>query len=404
MASETTRSSHRFPAFLALALGLGCAAAIAACGGSGSSLPSGNPPQQSPTPATSTSPAASGTPVAFLSLPAGFHATYVSKNVPGARFMAVAPNGDLLVSETQAGAVVIIPPGSSPDAQPRTFVSGLTLPHGLVFSGSTLYVATWSGVLRYAYPSTTATTLFSNMPQGGDHNYRSLAVAGDGSVYVSSGSDCNICNESDARFATVLHYANGDATGSIYASGLRNASGLAFDNQGRLWAVVNQRDDIGPSQAVTDNLPPDELDQVPAGGNFGWPRCYPDPNAADRLPNPEYASANCSGQVPAALDFQAHSAPLGIVFYYASQFPAQYRGGAFVAFHGSWDRSVATGDKVVYVTFSAGRPVSYQDFITGWLQSGNYVGRPVGLALAADGSLYVGDDRLGAIYRISYGP
>lgn len=346
--------------------------------------------------------AAGGEIVPYLSAPSGFRVTYVSKHVPGARFMAFAPNGDLVVTETGAGNIVVIPAGSSPDAVPASFVSGLALPHGVAFFGRKLYVAVWSGVMRYDYPSRTPTTLFSNMPEGGDHNSRSLAIAGDGSVFVSSGSSCNVCDESDPRFATVLHYGVGDAVGTVYASGLRNASGLAFDARGRLWAVVNQRDSIGPTQAVTDNLPPDELDLLRFAGNFGWPQCYPDPAGADRLPNPEYPGANCSGRTPAALNFQAHSAPLGIAFYNANQFPARYRGNAFVAFHGSWNRRVPTGDKVVRVTFSGGVPTGYQDFVTGWLQGGHYQGRPVGVAVGPDGALYISDDKQGYIYRVSY--
>jgi glucose/arabinose dehydrogenase len=318
--------------------------------------------------------------------------------------MAFAPNGDLIVSETSSGNVIVIKPGSSPDATPATFVSGLPLPHGLTFFKSQLYVATWAGVVRYNYPAKTPTTLFSNMPEGGDHNRRALAIAGDGSIFVSSGSDCNVCDESDPRFATVLHYGVSDRTGVVYASGLRNASGLAFDASGKLWAAVNQRDNIGPTQAVTDSLPPDELDLVGPSKNFGWPQCYPNPAAPNRLPNPEYPGVNCFGQAPAALNFQAHSAPLGIVFYNATKFPVAYRGNAFVAFHGSWNRSVPTGDKVVRVTFSAGKPTGYQDFVTGWLRSGTYGGRPVGLAVGPDGALYVSDDQLGYVYRVSYGP
>ncbi len=337
-----------------------------------------------------------------LAVPAGFTIAQVSTHVPGARFLAFAPNGDLLVSETNAGAVVVIPHGSSGDARPSVFASGLSYPHGLAFYKGKLYVATWSGIIEYAYPSRQAVTLSSDMPQGGDHNRRALAVAGDGSLYVSSGSDCNVSAESDARFATVLRYAPGGGSGSIFASGLRNASGLAFDASGRLWAVVNQRDNIGPTQAVTDNLPPDELDLVSAGEKFGWPQCYPDPSAPRRLPNPEYARASCTGETPAALDFQAHSAPLGIAFYYGNQFPAAFKGDAFVAFHGSWNRSDPTGDKVVLVKFSGGRPTGYSDFVTGWLRDGSFDGRPVGVAVAPDGSLYISDDQRGAIYRVSY--
>jgi glucose/arabinose dehydrogenase len=378
-------------------------AGCAGSGGSGIAAATPNPPIASlgsPSP----TPSGSGNVVPFLSAPSGFRVTYVSKHVPGARFMAFAPNGDLVVSETSPGNIVVIAPGSSPDALPASFASALALPHGIAFLGSKLYVATWSGVMRYDYPSKTPTTLFSNMPEGGDHNSRSLAIAGDGSIFVSSGSTCNLCAESDSRFATVLHYGVGDTIGTIYSSGLRNASGLAFDASGTLWAVVNQRDNIGPTQSVTDNLPPDELDRLAQSANFGWPQCYPDPAAADRLPNPEYPSANCAGQTPAALDFQAHSAPLGIAFYNAAQFPALYRGNAFVAFHGSWNRSSPTGDKVVRVTFAGGAPTGYQDFVTGWLQGGSYHGRPVGVAVAPDGSLYISDDQQGYIYRVSYGP
>jgi len=340
----------------------------------------------------------------FLSAPPGFTVTYVSKRVPGARFMAFAPNGDLLVSETYRGTVVVIPHGMALDATPQVFASGLSLPHGLAFYHGKLFVATWSGVVEYTYPSNMPTTLFSNMPQGGDHNRRALAIAQDGAIYVSSGSDCNICDESDARYATVLRYAPGDSTGTIYASGLRNASGLAFDAGGRLWAVVNQRDNIGPTQAVTDNLPPDEFDLVNSGDHFGWPQCYPNPAAANRLPNPEYPNASCGGDTPTALNFRAHSAPLGIAFYSGTQFPATYKGDAFVAFHGSWNRSVPTGAEVVLVKFSGGRPTGYSDFVTGWLRNGQYIGRPVGIAVAPDGSLYISDDQLGYIYRVSYHP
>jgi len=318
--------------------------------------------------------------------------------------MAFAPNGDLVVTEPDSGNIVVIPPGLSPDAQPSVFASGLSIPHGVAFFGGKLYVATWSGVVRYDYPANSPTTLFSNMPQSGDHNRRALAIAGDGSIFVSSGSNCNICDESDSRFATVLRYGVGDTVGTVFAHGLRNVSGLTFDASGRLWATVNQRDNIGPTQATTDNLPPDELDLVSSNGSFGWPQCYPNPSAANRLPNPEYPSANCSGETPAALNFQAHSAPLGIVFYTGSQFPAAHQGNAFVAFHGSWNRTVPTGDKVVEVSFSGGAPTGYSDFITGWLQGGTYHGRPVGLAVGPDGSLYISDDSLGYVYRVTYAP
>src|ERR1700737_2531798 len=187
-----------------------------------------------PTPASSLSPLPSGAPVSFLSAPSARHVSYSRRRVPVGRFMAFAPNGDLVVSETDSGNVVVIPPGLSPDAQPAIFASGLSIPHGVAFFGGRLYIATWSGVVRYDYPANTPTTVFSNMPQGSDHNRRALAIASDGSIFVSSGSDCNACERSVTRFATVLHYGVGDSVGTVYAHGLRNASGLAFDASGRL--------------------------------------------------------------------------------------------------------------------------------------------------------------------------
>ena len=319
--------------------------------------------------------------------------------------MAFAPNGDLVIAQTAAGSLAVIHPATAADAAPETFDTGLTLPHGVVFVKNRLYVATWPGVQSYEYPQRRATTLFDNMPEGGVHNRRALAVAGDGTIYVSSGSTCNVCEERDDRFATILRYDRGDTRGTIYARGLRNASGLAFDPSGRLWAVVNQRDNIGPTQAVTDDLPPDELDLIQQGQDYGWPQCYPDPGAHRRLPNPEHPRADCSNTRAATFDIPPHSAPLGIVFYNAHEFPKTYQGGAFIALHGSWNRSTPAGDKVVFVSFARGKPVAMHDFITGWIgQDGTYRNRPVGLAISPDGALYISDDLQGYIYRVTYAP
>jgi glucose/arabinose dehydrogenase len=185
---------------------------------------------------------------------------------------------------------------------------------------------------------------------------------------------------------------------------LRNAEGLAFDGTGKLWATVDQRDNIGPTQAVTDDLPPDELVQVAPGDDFGWPSCYPDPHQPKRDPNPEYPGADCSHFKAAALNFRPHTTPLGIAFYDKKMFPTTYRGGAFVALHGSWDRTVPVGYKVVYVTFAHGRPAKYENFITGWLVNGHSTGKPAGVTVGKDGSLYVSDDMGGNVYRVTYGP
>jgi glucose/arabinose dehydrogenase len=334
-----------------------------------------------------------------LNVPPGFSIDTVSTKISGARFLAVAPNGDVLVSEIQAGRVVAIRPGQPVDAAPIVVARGLPLPNGLAFRGNDLYIAAWTGVFvirDYSHGSGSPEVLFSDMPRNGGHNARALALASDGSIFVSSGSDCNVCEESDPRLATILHYAADGRASSIYARGLRNASGLAFDGLGRLWTVVNQRDNLTPSHT---DLPPEELDLVQEGGDYGWPACYPIGDR--RLPNPEFPGASCSAALPTTMNMQAHSAPLQAVFYGGSSFPARYRGALFVAFHGSWNRDPPTGYKVVAVRFADGKPTAIEDFVTGWLTGSRAVGRPVGVAVAADGSLYISDDT-GYLFRVTY--
>jgi glucose/arabinose dehydrogenase len=333
-----------------------------------------------------------------LNVPNGFTVEVVSDSVHGARFLAAAPNGDILVSEIGRGQVVAVHPGSRPGTQPTVVARGLERPNGLAFHGNDLYIATWSGVVVIPdYPKGGPRVLFNDMPRNGGHNARALAVASDGTVYISSGSDCNVCAENDPRLATILRYTADGREGRIHASGLRNASGLALDRLGRLWAVVNQRDNLAPDHT---NLPPEELNLVQEGGNYGWPSCYPDGNR--RLPNPEFPGASCAGMLPTTFNFQAHSAPLQALFYEGAQFPSRYRGALFVAFHGSWNRQPPTGYKVVAVTFADGKPTGMEDFVTGWLVGNSrVVGRPVGLAVAADGSLYISDDT-GYLFHVEY--
>jgi glucose/arabinose dehydrogenase len=332
-----------------------------------------------------------------LTVPSGFRAEIFARRLSGPRFMAVAPNGDLLIAQTNRGDVVRLRGAAS---TPVLVASGLDKPHGLAFDGSTLYIAVWDGVVKLTYPGGSPARVVGGIPENGDHNHRSLAIASDHSLFVGVGSSCNVCDDA-LPLASIVHITGGVARS--YATGLRNASGLAFDGSGQLWAVVNQRDEIGPTQRVTDDLPPDELDLVTEGADFGWPQCYPDPHASKRDANPEYPHADCTRTKAAAMNFQAHSAPLGFLFYDGKQFPQTYRGGAFVAFHGSWNRSTPTGAKVVFVTFAHGLPTGYTDFVTGWLVNGQYTGRPAGLAVDESGVLYISDDQGGMIYRITYG-
>jgi glucose/arabinose dehydrogenase len=281
----------------------------------------------------------------------------------------------------------------------KTVLSGLPDPSGIAFRGDTLYFTVETAVMRLDPGAKTPVTLVSTLPGDGFHTTRTLIFGPDNLMYVAVGSTCNVCDDAPQR-ATVTRY-NLDGSGEhVFATGLRNSVGLAFNPATReLWANNNDRDVIGPNQATTDNLPPERLNILKDGKWYGWPQCY-----LPGKPNPEYPDADCSGVEPPALTVQAHSAPLGLVFYTGTMFPAGYRGDAFMTYHGSWNRAVPTGAKVVRVRIENDRPVAVEDFVTGWqLTDGSRWGRPVAAIVAPDGALLVSDDAGGRIWRVTYG-
>jgi hypothetical protein len=266
----------------------------------------------------------------------------------------------------------------------------LGYPFGLAFRGDTMYFAEQTAVERLDPGATTPVTLVANLPAGG-HVSRTIAFGPDNRLYVAVGSSCNVCDDPPPRSA-VTSYALDGSNPHTFATGLRNSVGLAFHpTTGELWANNNDRDGLG------DDIPPEHLNILRDGRWYGYPQCY-----LPGQPNPEYAGADCSGVEPPALTFQAHSAPLGLVFYSGAMFPAGYQGEAFMTYHGSWDRSVPTGAKVVRVHVQNGQPTAIDDFVTGWqLADGSRWGRPVGLLVMPDGALLVSDDLGGRIWRVS---
>ncbi len=346
--------------------------------------------------------------LARLKAPPGFHISVFAENVDGARMMVFSPGGVLMVSESGEGKVVALPDPKHVGKAERTVtvLDGLNEPHGLAFYEGKLYVAENVKVRRYDWDEANLRASdpksLADLPAGGGHSTRTLLFHG-GKMYVSAGSSCNVCIEKDPRRAAVMEF-NPDGKGQkIFAKGLRNAVGLAVNPKtDTVWATVNGRDWLG------DDLPPEVIvDLGQHGGDFGWPYCY-----GDRVPDPNFTTPGddrCKNVARPKVQMQAHSAPLGLAFYEGSTFPAEYRNNLFVAFHGSWNRSVPTGYKVVRVKLDdKGQPQgSAEDFITGWLapgetKKGRWMGRPVGIAFGGDGTMYLSDDAGGVIYRVTY--
>jgi glucose/arabinose dehydrogenase len=330
-----------------------------------------------------------------LRVPAGFKVDVFAANLQGVRFMTLGPGNAVYASQPGSGAIVKLTTkrDGSMDTV-ATIASGLKGPFGIAFRGDTMYVAEENELVRFDPGSRTPVSLLS-LP-GGGHSTRTIVFGPDGKLYLAVGSSCNLCDERDSLRAAVTQLNAGGTSGHIFAKGLRNTVGIAFNPKtGELWGGNNDRDNLG------DDVPPEHINIIKDGRNYGWPECY-----LPGRPNPEYGSANCANVEPPAIVVQAHSAPLGLAFYTGTQFPREYRGDAFVTLHGSWNRSVPTGAKVVRVEVdsSGRRAVGVDDFIVGWQRpDGSRWGRPVGLLVLPDGSLLVSDDMGGKIWRVTYG-
>jgi glucose/arabinose dehydrogenase len=342
------------------------------------------------------------------SAPPGFEVSLFATDFADPRWLAVAPNGDLFVADSDAGRVVVLRsrPGAPAAESRQVFVDGLTLPFGVAFNAEYVYVANTNAVVRFRYdPATSArrgeAEHIMELPGLGynQHWTRSLAFSQDKrQLFVSVGSRTNVGIEEDVRRAAVLVTDPDGKHWRVFASGLRNAVGLAIHpDTGELWATVNERDNIG------DDVPADYFTRVRDGGFYGWPYSYWGSHVDNRVPaRPDLVSRALIPDV----SLGAHVAPLQAAFYTGNQFPASYRGGVFIAEHGSWNRRERSGYQVVFVPFSGNSPSGPPTpFLSGFVvnPSGAEVnGRVVGVAVAADGSLLVSDDGSRVIWRIAY--
>ena len=377
-------------ALFTFAVLVGLSSASIACGGTSEETPVTPPTDTFPSP---------------LTVASGLQIKYFAK-VTGARVMAMGPDGAVYVSVPSGDKVVRVwdVNGDNVADSARTAVSGLNGPSGLAFHKGYLYIANTDGVVRAQLDNkgilVGSVTAVSSLPGGGGHSTRTIVFGADSAMYVTVGSTCNLCIETDSERATTMRFNEDGSHGRVYARGLRNAVGLAVEpSTHKLWVSQNERDDIQPDH---QNLPPEEINILQDGKDYGWPYCYS--HGGVPVPNPEYNDAGrCATTVSAALEMQAHSAPLGMTFLdKATKLPADYRSDLLLAFHGSWDRTQPTGAKVVRVHVAGGVPTGIEDFVTGWQRpDGSRWGRPADVEVYKDGSVLISDDQSGSLYRVA---
>lgn len=341
-----------------------------------------------------------------LKLPDIFKIGLFAQNLGTPRDLQFSPEGVLLASIPSAGKVVALPDRNNDGIadEEKVILSGLNTPHGLAFFDNTLYVAEQTQLSQYNWNEETLEATLDrklfNIPSGGNHITRSIAFDRDGTLYLTIGSTCNVCIENHPWYAAVVVTDTKGNNPRVFAKGLRNSVFLKVrPNSGQLWATDMGRDLIG------DNIPPEEVNILEDGKDYGWPYCY-----GDKVRDTNFQSSraySCDITIPPTGTMTAHSAPLGLNFIQSNQFPEDWQGDLLVALHGSWNRLVPSGYKVIRMKVDGDRIAGQEDFITGFLpvssngeQGSQSLGRPVDIEFDAQGSLYISDDQAGNIYKV----
>jgi len=336
---------------------------------------------------------------ADITLPPGFQISVYAGDVPNARQMAAGPDGVVFVGSRSEGKVYAV---VNRKGQHRIHVlaSGLNQPSGLAFRDGSLYVAAVNRILRFRDAAQNLEkppkpeVVSDAYPSDAHHGWKFIAFGPDGRLYVPVGAPCNVCPPPGPLHSTITKLDIAGGRPEVVARGVRNSVGFDFQPEtGELWFTDNGRDWLG------DDQPPDELNRLTRPGeHFGFPFCH-----GDGLRDPEHnAGRACSEFTPPARLLGPHVAALGMRFYTGQMFPERYRGGIFIAEHGSWNRSTPIGYRVTFVKVEGGRATSYEPFASGWLKGGSASGRPADVLVLPDGSLLVSDDKAGRIYRITY--
>lgn len=343
-----------------------------------------------------------------IALPKGFEINVFASDLLNPRMIAVADSGAVYVTRREVGDVVmLIDANHDGVAEQREVVANRPGMHGIAIDGNNVYLATVNDLYKTTIQTdgklASLERFVDDLPDGGQHPNRTLAIGPDGKLYVSVGSTCNACDETNPESATMLQMNTDGTARKIFASGLRNTIGFDFEpDTGELYGMDHGIDWLG------DNEQHEELNHIVKGKQYGWPYIYDNGkfNPQDEPPGEITLQEWASRSVEPLGYYTPHAAPMQMAFYTGSQFPDKYRGDAFVAMRGSWNRKPPAGYEITRVIFDGGKPVKFEAFAQGFLsQKGKkwiHYGRLAGLAQAKDGSLLVADDTNGVIYRIAF--
>lgn len=345
--------------------------------------------------------------IAALKAPAGFSVTAFATGLKNARILAVAPNGDIYLSRRDQGDVLLLRDTNGDgraDGAPVTVVSRAGA-HGLAIRDNKLYLVTVKELfvadIQKDGTLGELKMLVGDLPDAGQHPNRTIAFGPDGMLYLSVGSTCNVCNENNPENATLLRMTPDGQQRSIFATGLRNTIGFGWQPQtGELWGFDHGIDFLGDTQQQ------EEVNKIELGKMYGWPHVYgageiyPQSTPVGNITKEQWKARS----TPMVVGWNAHAAPMQLVFYTGTGFPSEYRGDAFVTMRGSWNRAKPSGYEIVRVRYTNGQATSVEPFVTGFLTDGGktHIARPVGLAMAKDGALLMADDANGVIYRVAY--
>ncbi len=355
--------------------------------------------QMSPT-NTVSSPKIGHEPNIPLHLPSGFTIGVFASNLSDARALTFTPDGSaLLVSLTSKGKIVAISDTHQTGTadKVKVLLTGLNNPHGLAFYQGYLYLAEETQLSRFSWDPqnwqlTNQKILFS-LPKGGRHFTRSIVFDKSGRLFVTIGSTCDVCIELNPWYAAIIVTDKDGNNPKVFAQGLRNSVFMTQNPQtNEIWATEMGRDWLG------DETPPDEINIVKQGGDYGWPYCY-----GNRIYDKNFGQNSpsyCQNTIAPIYQIPAHSAPLGLTFINSSQFPSDWQGDLLVAYHGSWNRSTPTGYKVVHLKIKDNQIINAEDFISGFLEGDQALARPVDLIFDQEGSLYISDDKGGFIFKV----